>query len=139
MTTIVVTAAIIARDGRFLVTRRLPNTHLAGQWEFPGGKCIPGESLEACMMRELKEELNVAATVQNEVFSTTHEYPDRRVELHFFRCAIDGNPEPLLRQEMRWIRRQDLNPEEFPPADAELIQGLIANSPKIVDVQALGE
>ena len=51
----------------------------------------------------------------------THEYPERTVELHFFRCTTDGEPQPLLGQEMRWVARQELRALDFPPADDELI------------------
>lgn len=121
MKTIVVTAAIIERGGRFLVTRRQSGTHLAGTWEFPGGKCEPNETLEACMARELREELGIAADVGAERLSVSHEYDDRRVELHFFDCRSADEPRPLLGQEMRWIERAALETLEFPPADAELI------------------
>jgi 8-oxo-dGTP diphosphatase len=120
--TIVVAAAVIERDGRFLVTRRLQGTHLEGTWEFPGGKCDPGETLAGCLARELREELDVEARVGAEVFTTTHAYPERSVELHFFRCDLSGEPRPVLGQEMQWVRREDLATLAFPPADAELIR-----------------
>ena len=85
-TAIVVTAAVIERDGGFLVTRRQTGVHLEGYWEFPGGKCEPGETYAACLARELREELDVGVTVGEELFATTHAYPDRAVELHFLRC-----------------------------------------------------
>jgi 8-oxo-dGTP diphosphatase len=122
--TIVVTAAIIRRDGRYLVTRRPSGTHLAGVWEFPGGKCDDGESLTSCMARELDEELGIKATVGAEVFTITHDYPDRRVELHFFECQTTDDPSPLLGQEMQWVAGEQLAGLEFPPADAELIRML---------------
>jgi mutator protein MutT len=125
MTTLVVAAAVIEREGRFLVTRRQAGVHLAGTWEFPGGKCDSGESLPDCMARELREELAVEADVGNEVLTTTHEYEDRRVELHFLRCRISGEPSPLLGQAMRWVSRQELEDLAFPPADAELIRLLV--------------
>ena len=124
MTTIVVTAAVIEHDGRLLVTRRPKGVHLEGYWEFPGGKCDAGESLAACLARELREELGVEARVGEEVFTTAHAYADRRVELHFFRCELHGQPRPLLGQEMRWVRREELQALEFPPADEELIRRL---------------
>ena len=77
------TAAIIERNGRMLVTRRQQGVHLEGYWEFPGGKCDPGESLTGCLARELREELDVDARVGQEIFTTTHAYEDRHVELHF--------------------------------------------------------
>ena len=122
MTTIVVTAAVIDRDGRFLVTRRQQGVHLEGYWEFPGGKCEAGEPLAACLARELREELDVETHVGEEVLVTTHPYADRSVELHFFRCELRGEPRPLLGQEMRWATREELATLEFPPADDELIR-----------------
>ena len=121
MTTIVVTAAVIERDGRFLVTRRQAGVHLAGHWEFPGGKCDAGESLAMCVSRELREELAVEVEVGDEILATTHDYPDRRVELHFLRCRLNGQPAPQQGQEMRWVTRGRLATLQFPPADAELI------------------
>ena len=124
MSRIVVTAAVIERDGTLLVTRRQAGVHLEGCWEFPGGKCDAGETLSACLARELREELDVEARVGEEVFTTTHAYPERVVELHFFRCEIVGEPRPQQGQAMRWVRRGELHALEFPPADAELIQVL---------------
>jgi mutator protein MutT len=121
---IVVVAAVIEREDRLLVTRRLRDTHLAGTWEFPGGKCEPGESHEACLARELREELDVGATVGEEILVTEHAYPDRVVRLHFRRCAIDREPRPMLKQDMRWVRRGDLGALEFPEADRELVERL---------------
>lgn len=123
---IVVTAAVVERDGSFLVTRRLKGTHLEGRWEFPGGKCDAGESHAACLEREMIEELDTAVDVGEEIFSVSHDYPERTVELHFFSCSLRGMPRPLLGQEMRWVRREDLGSLEFPPADDELIRRLMA-------------
>ena len=78
---IVVLAAVIERDGRFLVTRRPANTHLAGYWEFPGGKCEPGEAHDACLDRELREELGVGARVGREMLTTEHAYPSIAAEI----------------------------------------------------------
>jgi mutator protein MutT len=128
MNTVIVTAAVVERDGTFLVTRRLDGTHLAGSWEFPGGKCEAGETLEACLQRELREELAVDADVTAEIFAVTHAYEDRRVELHFFRCRIAGEPTAVLGQDMRWVTRAALAELAFPPADAELIVMLTAQT-----------
>jgi 8-oxo-dGTP diphosphatase len=124
MTTIVVTAAIVERNGRFLITRRQRGVHLEGFWEFPGGKCEPGEAHEACLARELREELDVQVKVGAEIFATSHAYPDRGVELHFLRCEVFGDPIPQVGQQMRWATREELTRLEFPPADAELIRRL---------------
>ncbi|MEX2660714.1 MAG: NUDIX domain-containing protein, partial [Vicinamibacterales bacterium] len=92
---IIVTAAVIRREGLFFVTRRHEGVHLEGFWEFPGGKCDPDEPLERCLMREIREELDVDVRVGHELLSCAHEYPERVVELHFFDCEMDGEPRPM--------------------------------------------
>ena len=121
MVSVVVTAAVVERDGCFFVARRQDGTHLEGYWEFPGGKCEPGETDQACLIREMREELGVDVRVGALLLSVAHAYPDRVVELHFYACAMSGAPRPLLGQEMRWAAREDLGTLQFPPADAELI------------------
>jgi len=121
---IVVTAAVIERSGAYLVTRRLRGTHLEGLWEFPGGKCEDGETYEACLLRELREELGCDAIVGAKLLEVAHEYPERTVELHFFRCELNTQPQPLLGQEIRWVAGTELRALDFPPADEELIQML---------------
>lgn len=121
MITILVTAAVIERGGRVLVTRRLEGTHLEGLWEFPGGKCEPGESLEACLRRELSEELAVDAIIGGELLSTTHAYPQRNVELHFFSVTIAGEPVAQMGQQMQWVRLEQLSTLALPPADDALV------------------
>jgi 8-oxo-dGTP diphosphatase len=120
--TLIVAAAVIEIDGRFLVTRRPEGAHLEGLWEFPGGKCDKDESLADGLSRELLEELDVASRVGVEILATTHAYAERAVELHFLRCELLGEPKPVLGQEMRWVSRDELATLEFPPADAELIE-----------------
>jgi mutator protein MutT len=123
--TIVVLAAIIERDARFLLTRRLRGTHLEGLWEFPGGKCEPGETHEACLARELKEELGVSATIGTELLVTEHAYAERTVRLHFRHCRIDGEPQALIGQQMQWVTRESLDAIDFPEADRELVEMLM--------------
>jgi 8-oxo-dGTP diphosphatase len=119
--TVVVAAAIIERDGRWLLARRLQGTHLEGLWEFPGGKVDPGETLEACLVRELGEELGVGSVVHGRRWSTIHDYPGKRVELHFYDCTIHGEPQPLLGQELRWVSAPELAALPLPEADAGLV------------------
>jgi 8-oxo-dGTP diphosphatase len=123
---IVVTAAVIERGGAYLVTRRPAGVHLEGLWEFPGGKCDSGESLEACLIREIREELECDIEVGPEVFATSHAYPDRVVELHFFACVLKGEPAPALGQQVQWVPRAALRSLDFPPADDALIALLSA-------------
>jgi mutator protein MutT len=126
MPQIVVTAAVIERDGALLLTRRPEGTHLAGTWEFPGGKCEPGETLEESLRRELLEELGANVEIGDEVFACTHAYPTRTVTLRFFACRLRGEPHPRLGQQMRWVPRGDLPGLSFPEADAELVAALAA-------------
>jgi len=122
---IVVVAAVIERDGSFLMAQRLEGTHLAGLWEFPGGKTTAGETHAQALTREIREELGAEVDVGPLVFEITHEYPDRSVSLHFYRCALDGEPQPMLGQQIRWVPRAELRTLDFPPADEELIRLLM--------------
>jgi mutator protein MutT len=123
---VVVVAAVIERDGSFLVTRRLEGTHLAGLWEFPGGKIAGGESHEEGLTREIREELDTDIDIGELVFETQHAYADRSISLHFYRCSLRGAPRPLLGQQMKWVPRDELRALDFPPADEELIRRLTA-------------
>ena len=120
----VVTAAVIERNGHLLVARRLEGSHLAGCWEFPGGKCEPGETAEQCLAREIREELGATVVVGDEIYRATYAYADRVLDLRFFRCDLETEPAPLLGQEMRWVARADLRSLPFPPADKELVERL---------------
>lgn len=123
---IVVVAAVVERDGGFLLTLRPRGTHLEGHWEFPGGKCEPGETHEAALAREMREELAVDVRVGALVHAVTHAYPERTVELHFYACELVGEPTPMIGQQMRWVPRADLAALPFPEADADLITRLVA-------------
>lgn len=123
-----VVAAVIDEHGRLLVTRRPQGVHLAGLWEFPGGKTASGEAHDDALKREIREELDVEADVHELVYTTTHAYPERSVQLFFYRCTLSGTPQPALGQEMRWVRPEELERLEFPPADAELVQRLAARA-----------
>ena len=120
----IVVAALIEAYQRFLVTRRQPGVHLAGMWEFPGGKIDPDEPHAAALRRELREELDVDVEIGERVYHTMHAYDDRTVELYFYRCSLKGEPRPLLGQQMRWVPREELSTLDFPPADTELIETL---------------
>ena len=126
---VVVVAAVIERDDAFLLTLRSPGTHLAGHWEFPGGKCHATETHAEALRRELFEELDIVASVGERVHEVTHAYPEKTVELHFYRCGFEGEPKPMLGQEMRWVARADLASLPFPEADAALIAELLSSSP----------
>jgi 8-oxo-dGTP diphosphatase len=119
---VTVVAAIIERDERFLLTVRPQGTHLEGRWEFPGGKCDRTETRAEALKRELLEELDIVAEVGELVQTITHEYPEKTVELYFYRCQFVGEPKPMLGQEMRWVARNELATLDFPEGDATLIE-----------------
>ena len=123
--TIAVVAAVIEHDNRFLITRRQDGVHLAGHWEFPGGKVGAGESHAAALRREILEELDTDVLVNDLMLETAHAYSDRTVTLFFYRCDLLGTPKPMLGQEMEWIARSELSSLLFPPADDELIRMLV--------------
>jgi mutator protein MutT len=125
-----VAAALVFREGKLLVTQRPPGTHLAGLWEFPGGKREAHETWEQCLSRELIEELGISVHVGPLYSEIQHDYPTKSVLLRFFLASLaPGSPEPrpIECAAIRWISRTDLSSIEFPPADARLIQQLHAD------------
>lgn len=118
---IVVVASVIERDGAFLLTLRQAGTHLADHWEFPGGKVHHSETHAEALRRELYEELDIVATVGDRLHTVTHAYPEKTVELHFYRCEFDGVPKPMMGQGMRWVPRSELAGLPFPEADRDLV------------------
>jgi mutator protein MutT len=131
MHSIRVVAAIIQRDGQYLITRRPDNVHLGGLWEFPGGKVEASESLEQAVVREIEEEIGTTVRVLGEYFQIEHHYPARSVQLHFFDCVIvSGEPAALHVAEMRWVGPEELDDFTFPEADRELISRLRSRPPQ---------
>jgi len=124
--TIVVVAAVIERDDAFLLTLRPAGTHLADHWEFPGGKVHESETHADALRRELFEELDIVAQVGDVVHTVTHAYPEKTVELHFYRCEFEGEPKPMMGQGMRWAPRGELADLPFPEADRDLVRILSA-------------
>ena len=122
---VAVVAAVIQQGDQFLLTRRQDGVHLAGMWEFPGGKVGDGESHSDALRREIVEELASDVAVGDLVFEATHAYTDRTVTLFFYRCDLLGLPRPMIGQEMEWVSRSDLSSLPFPPADVELIRMLV--------------
>ena len=124
-----VTAALV-RDpaGRYLITRRRQGTHLAGLWEFPGGKRLAGEGLEACLRRELAEELGGPFEVGERVETVRWEYPEKTVVIHFYRCRAAGPITPREGQALAWVEPERFGEYAFPAADAALIARLRAGN-----------
>jgi 8-oxo-dGTP diphosphatase len=127
MPLIIEVAAALVRDeaGRYLITQRRSGSHLAGLWEFPGGKTEASESPEAALRRELTEELSATFSVGEKFDTVTWEYPDRTVVIHFYRCALEsGTIRPRESQTMAWVAPERLGEFEFPPADRKVIARL---------------
>ena len=131
MPLIIEVAAALIQDleGRYLITQRRRGSHLAGLWEFPGGKRDAGEELTACLARELTEELGARFTIGDKVDAIRWDYPDRTIVLHFYRCRLaSGTIEPQESQAMAWVAPSDLSRYDFPPADRELVARLSASA-----------
>jgi len=121
----VVAALIQDEKGRYLITQRRQGSHLAGLWEFPGGKRESGESLEEALRRELTEELSARFAVGERVETVRWEYPERTIVIHFYRCRLEsGTIEPREDQAMAWVAPERLSDFDFPPADRDLIARL---------------
>jgi 8-oxo-dGTP diphosphatase len=119
-----VVAAVIERGGRILIARRHAGSHLGGLWEFPGGKRQDGETAEAALVREIREELDAAVSVGELLDDVEWRYPEKTVRLRFFRCALEGEPRAAEGQEIAWVAPTDLGGYEFPPADLSLVARL---------------
>jgi len=123
--TIIVVAAVIVDAGRVLVTRRPEGSHLAGRWEFPGGKVEPGEAPRDALVRELREELGVDAKVGDILEVAFHQYPEKDVLLLFFRSTLSAtSPAPRMIgvSGIAWRSAEELHDEIFPPADATILE-----------------
>lgn len=124
---VLVVAAVIARDGRVLACQRNRSGTFPLKWEFPGGKVQSGESPEAALVRELREELSVEASVGAEIYRTTHKYPEMpsAVELIFFAATIQaGEIHNRVFEAITWVTPQELQEIDFLEADRELIARL---------------
>jgi mutator protein MutT len=120
-----VSAGLVFRDGKLLITQRPHGAHLGGLWEFPGGKREPNESSEQCLIRELREELDIEVEVGELFDRLEHRYPEKIVRLSFFRCRWkQREPRALGCPAFKWTSRAELKDYEFPAADARVIQRL---------------
>ncbi len=125
MKVVEVAAGLVYREGRYLIAKRKPDVHLAGFWEFPGGKREPGETFEDCLERELFEELNIRIGTPVPFQVVRYQYPEKTVELHFFRCGIEsGQATAVDCAEIRWVWPHELEDFEFPPADRPILEAL---------------
>lgn len=119
---VVVAAAVVVRDGQVLLTRRLEGQHLAGMWEFPGGKIEDGESPEEALVRECREECGIEVEVTGILDVTHHRYPEKDVLLLFYRCDLRaGEVRHLQVADHAWVTPSDLDDYPLPPADERVV------------------
>jgi len=118
-----VAAGVIHRDdGRFLIAQRRPDSMLGGLWEFPGGKREPGESLRACLRREICEELGIDITVGDQIGTIHHGYTHFRITLYAFACRyVSGEPRAIEVADWAWVTLDDLERYAFPVTDQKII------------------
>jgi 8-oxo-dGTP diphosphatase len=121
----VAAAAIFDSQSRVLVTQRAAHLHQGGLWEFPGGKCEPGESMQQALIRELEEELGIVPLEFDPLIRIRHDYGDRNLLLAFFRVTkYQGEARGLEGQPMKWLLPGDMEPHSFPAADRPVISAL---------------
>lgn len=121
-----VTAGLIFRNGRLLLTQRPQGKQYAGFWEMPGGKRKLGETLSDCLVRELQEELRITVHVHQLLKIYVHDQQPVSLKLHFFLCSLDANQEPSLVEcaDLRWVDFEELSQYQVPPADRAMLEDL---------------
>lgn len=120
-----VTAAVIERDGKVLIARRKKGDRMGGKWEFPGGKLAPNETPEACLARELREELGIDAEVGAFICSCRFSYLLVPLELLVYKARIvSGEARALDHDELAWVEPRDLGKYDLVKADVEVVEKL---------------
>lgn len=126
MEPITIALALIWKEGRLLISRRRPDQHLGGLWEFPGGKCEPRETPEQCAVREALEEVGVICRAETTRPVIVHSFPGRSVRLVPVDCRyIEGEAQLLLVDEVRWVSASELAGFQFPEANNSLLVELV--------------
>ena len=119
---------VLNEAGEVLIDQRLEGGLLEGMWEFPGGKQEEGETIEACISRELREELAIEVMVCELLISVDHAYSHKKLRFVVHLCSwLSGEPQPLASQQVRWVRPDQLNDYPFPAANARIIEALLGN------------
>lgn len=121
-----VVGAMIEKDGRYLITQRPPTATLPLLWEFPGGRVEVGETDQAALARELREEMDIGVEVGGRVIHVEHAYEDYDIDFCVYRCRLTQGPVQHLRvHDHRWVRPDEIDQYEFPPADEKSIAKLL--------------
>ena len=120
---LIVVAAVTEREGRVMLCQRRPGVHNALKWEFPGGKLEAGESPEAALARELREELDIGVAVGRVRDAVLHRYPDRDVLVLFYGCRItSGEPRTLDCNAVAWVPPDELPRYDLAGADRAFVE-----------------
>ncbi len=125
-----VCAAVIRKDGRVLMCSRPPGSHLAGRWEFPGGKVHAGETDSECLVREIAEELSAEVFVLDLLGRTAYSYQDKDVEIFFYRTVLaddSGKISAMENQEIAWTGLPSLCGLDLVPADLDFARWLASD------------
>ena len=127
---IAVVAAVIEKEGKYLITRRSTHAVLPGYWEFPGGKIEGKEKPQDALQREVHERLGVTIETGTPLGENHHDYGDYEVTLTLFEAKLKaGTPEALGCADFRWVKTEELSDYEFPPADRATTSRLLGLSP----------
>lgn len=126
MKVIDVTAAIIEKDGKFLIAKRKKGKHLENKWEFPGGKIEQNETPEECLARELQEELGIFVKIGGYIAESTFQYSDNHIRLLGYRVKyISGEFRLSAHDEIQWVFPNEFNKYDFAEADLQLIEKIL--------------
>lgn len=124
----VVGAMLEKEGGRYLITQRPPTSSLPLLWEFPGGRVEEGETDEAALARELREEMGINVRIAEQVMHTHHEYPNYDIDFRVFRCALEGSEQEIQHKRVhdhRWVTLAEMGAYKFPDADARTLEKLL--------------
>lgn len=115
-------AVINNQQGQILIDRRRQSGEMGGLWEFPGGKIEPGETVEECIRREVKEELDIEIAVGDRLTTISHTYKTFNVTLYVHDCQyISGEPRPIECEEIHWVEPDQMNQYQFPQANSQIV------------------
>jgi len=118
--------AVIRRGREFLIAQRNPDDTFGSFWEFPGGKKDEGETFEACVVREIREEIGIEIRAGRKLMEIRRKYNDKIIWLNFFLCSyVSGDPRPIECQNVRWVDVEKLKDFKFPPANNRVIRKLM--------------
>jgi 8-oxo-dGTP diphosphatase len=121
-----VVGAMIEQDGKYLITQRSPTATLPLLWEFPGGRVEAGETDQAALARELQEEMGIVVQVADRCIHVEHSYASYDIDFCVYRCRLVSGPIKHVRVHAhRWVRPDELDQYEFPPADEKSIAKLL--------------